>query len=124
MLPFWASRCFRSEFPRIILALAARTASVLVGCCFGCGGFAAFPTLGIIGSTCVGRIEPRSMGCVLIGPVGVGLLLSILGTASRSVTMFVRSQQPARRDVPLSNGDGLARDQCRAASARLNLGER
>jgi hypothetical protein len=29
------------------------------------------------------------MGCVLIGPVGVGLLLGILNTASRSVTTDV-----------------------------------
>jgi hypothetical protein len=86
MLPFWASRCFRSEFPRIILALAARTASVLVGCCFGCGAFAAFPTVGIIGSPCVGMIEPRSRGCIVIGPVDFGLLLGILNTASGSVT--------------------------------------
>src|SRR6266481_6340390 len=85
MLPFWASRCFRREFLRVIPALAARTASILVGCCFGCGVFAAFPTVGIIGSPCVG-IEPRSTGCIVIGPGDVGLLLGILNTASRSVT--------------------------------------
>jgi len=31
------------------------------------------------------------MGCVLIGPVGVGLLLGILNTASRSVTITLES---------------------------------
>jgi hypothetical protein len=86
MLPFWASRCFRSEFLRVILALAARTASILVGCCFGCGVFAAFPAVGIIGSPCVG-IEPRSRGCIVIGPVDVDLLLGILDAASRSITI-------------------------------------
>jgi hypothetical protein len=73
MLPFWASRCFRSEFLRILLALATRTASGLVGCCFGCGGVAGFPTAGIIGSPCVGAIAPRSRGCIVIGPVDFGL---------------------------------------------------
>ena len=77
MLPFWASRCFRSEFLRVILALAARTASVLVGCCFGCCVFAAFPTVGMIGSPWVGMIEPRSTGCIVIGPVDAGFLFGI-----------------------------------------------
>jgi|SRR3984893_8457275 hypothetical protein len=108
MLPFWASRCFRREFLRVILALAARTASALVGCCFGCGVFAAFPAVGIIGSPCVG-IEPRSRGCIVIGPVDVGLLLGILNTARGSVTALwgVRGQQPARRNVPLLSSDGF-----------------
>jgi hypothetical protein len=85
MLPFWASRCFRREFLRVILALAARTASILVGRCFGCCVFAAFPTIGMIGSPCVGMIEPRSRGCMVIGPVDVGFLLGILNTARGSV---------------------------------------
>jgi hypothetical protein len=72
-----------------MVALAARTASALVGCCFGCGVFAAFPAVGIIGSPCVGIIEPRSRGCILIGPVDVGLLSGILNTPSRSVTINV-----------------------------------
>jgi hypothetical protein len=93
MLPFWASRCFRREFPSVILALAARTASALVDCCFGCGVFADFPTVGIIGSPCVGIIEPRSRGCIVIGPVGVGLLLGILNTASRSVVIDVEGRR-------------------------------
>src|SRR5260370_28545562 len=63
-----ASRCFRKELRRDILAFAARTASVLVGRCFGLGVFIAFPTVGIIGSTCVGLIELCSTGCVLMGP--------------------------------------------------------
>ena len=73
----------------MIFALAARTASALVGSSFGCGVCAAFPAIGIIGSPCVGIIEPRSKGCILIGPVGVGLLLGILNTVSRSVTIDV-----------------------------------
>jgi hypothetical protein len=87
MLPFWASRCFRREFSRVVVALAARTASALVSCCFGCGVFAAFPAAGIIGSPCVGIIEPRSRRCILIGPADVGLLLGILNTASGSMTI-------------------------------------
>jgi hypothetical protein len=86
MLSFWASRCFRRDFLRDILALAARTASVLVGCCFGCGAFAGSPAVGIIGSPCVCILEPRS-GCIVIGPVDIGLLLGILNMVSRSVTI-------------------------------------
>ena len=54
-----ASRCFRKELRRDILAFAAWTASVLVGCCFGWDVFItfAFPAVGIMGSTCVGLIE-------------------------------------------------------------------
>ena len=33
----------------MILAFAARTASVLVGVCFGCGAFVTLSTVGIIG---------------------------------------------------------------------------
>jgi hypothetical protein len=85
-LPFWASRCFRRDFLSVILALAARTASVLVGSCFGCGAFAASPVVGIIGSPCVCILEPRS-GCIVIGPVDIGLPLAILNTANGSVTI-------------------------------------
>jgi hypothetical protein len=60
-----------------MVALAARTASALVGCCFGCGVFAAFPAVGIIGSPCVGIIEPRSRGCIVIMPIDSGLFLGI-----------------------------------------------
>jgi hypothetical protein len=74
--PFRAARCFRNEFRRVILAFAARTASVLA-VCFGCGSSAAFPAARIVGNTCVGIIEARSSDCVLIGPVGC-LLLGIL----------------------------------------------
>jgi len=71
----------------VIVALAARTASALVGFSFGCGVCADFPAIGIIGSPCVRIIEPRSTDCILIGPVGVGLLLGILNTASRTLTI-------------------------------------
>src|ERR1700730_10783389 len=56
---FMASRCFRKELRRDILAFAAWTASVLVGCCFGWDVFITFtfPAVGIMGSTCVGLIE-------------------------------------------------------------------
>jgi hypothetical protein len=54
-----------------MLAFAARTASVLVGCCFGCGVFVTFPTVGIIGSVCMGNIDVRPLGWFLIGPVDI-----------------------------------------------------
>ena len=63
---------------RVSPGFAARIASALVGGFFGCGAFLCSPTAGIKGSTCVGMIEPRSMGCVLIGPIGVGLPLGML----------------------------------------------
>jgi hypothetical protein len=72
---FWASRCFRSDFRRIIRAIAARTASVRVrGFFTGAGPWdfaclaALVPALGIIGSICVGVDGLRSMGCIPIGP--------------------------------------------------------
>ena len=72
---FWASRCFRSDFRRIIRAIAVRTASVRVRGFFpGAGplGFACLAALmlalGIIGSICVGVDGLRSMGCIPIGP--------------------------------------------------------
>ena len=73
-------RRFCRELRRVILAFAARIASALVGGFFGCGVFLCFPSAGIKGSTCVGTIEPRSMGCVLIGPMCVGLPLGMLGS--------------------------------------------
>ncbi len=74
----------------MILAFAARTASVLVGC-FCCDGSVAFPAAGIIGSTCVGIIEARSTGCVLIGPVGC-LLLGIV-----DVLIVIAAEKPKGR---------------------------
>jgi hypothetical protein len=72
---FWASRCFRSDFRRIIRAIAARTASVRVRGFFTGAGpwdFACLAALvlamGIIGSICVGVDGLRSMGCIPIGP--------------------------------------------------------
>jgi len=63
---------------RVILALAARIASVLVGCCFGAGVFAAVVAVGIIG---VGNVEPRWTGCIRIGPVDVDLLSGMIDNA-------------------------------------------
>jgi hypothetical protein len=61
---FKASRCFRKEFNRVILAFSTRIASVFVG--FGCRAFVTLPIIG------VGIIEARATGCVLIGPI-IGL---------------------------------------------------
>jgi hypothetical protein len=60
---FKASRCFRKEFNRVILAFSTRIASVFVGFCFGCRAFVTRPIIG------VGIIEARATGCVLIGPI-------------------------------------------------------
>lgn len=65
--PFRASRCFRKELRRVILAFAVRTASDLVDFLFCCAAFVTFVRVII----CVGTIEARSIGCVLIGPVGL-----------------------------------------------------
>ena len=71
---FRASRCFRKDSRRVISALAARTASALVGLCFGSGVLFTLT----VGRTWVGNIEGRLIGCVVIGPVA-GLSLGIAG---------------------------------------------
>jgi hypothetical protein len=66
------------------LAFATQTASVLVSFAFGAGCFeASVPTgLSIAGSNGAGIVAPRSMGCMLIGPVRCGLLSCIKDNAS------------------------------------------
>jgi hypothetical protein len=76
---------------RVILAFAARTASVLVGFCFGFGVLTP-PTAGILGSAGVGITEPRSIGWVLIGP-GVGLSFGILANSFPPI-LFSSRQSP------------------------------
>ncbi len=64
----------------MILAFATVTACARVGFCFGLGTFFVRPADGITGCTCVGMIEARSTGCVLIGPVVRGMAVgSFLG---------------------------------------------
>jgi hypothetical protein len=54
---------------RVILANAARTASVLLrGFSAGAGTLVSPLAPGIIGSVCVGVDGPRSRGCIPIGP--------------------------------------------------------
>jgi hypothetical protein len=72
---FWASRCFWSDFRRVIFAIAARTASVRVRGFFADAGPVGFPclsalasALGMTGSICIGMDRLWSMGCILIGP--------------------------------------------------------
>jgi hypothetical protein len=60
---------------RVIRAFAVRTASDLVDISVCCGAFVTFRIVRII--ICVGTIEARSIGCILIGPV-IGLFLSIV----------------------------------------------
>jgi hypothetical protein len=55
------------ELRRAILAFAARIASILVGSFFGCSVFLCSPAVGIIGSTCVGIVEPFCMGAFSLG---------------------------------------------------------
>jgi hypothetical protein len=88
---FSTSRCFRREFRRDIFAFAIQTSSILVSC-FGCPAFAPFPTAGIIGSACVGILEARSIGCILIGSK-VGFFLSNNSFLRNS---FIRQSQGRR----------------------------
>ena len=74
---FRACRCFRKDSRRVISALAARSASAIVGFCFG-SDISFTPTVGSVGRTWVGNIEGRLIGCVVIGPVA-GLSLGIAG---------------------------------------------
>jgi hypothetical protein len=67
-------RLLAQESCRAIFAFAARSTSDLIGCFFGCGVLFCSPTIGILGGTCIGIVETFLTGCVLIGPVGVGLL--------------------------------------------------
>ena len=83
---FRACRCFRKDSRRVISALAARTASALVGFCFG-SGVLFTPTVGSVGRTWVGNIEGRSIGCVIIGPAA-GLFLGILENAFQLCETF------------------------------------
>jgi hypothetical protein len=79
-------------------AFAVRTASLLVGFCFGscfrCAAADFLPAAGIAGNTCVGMIEVRSPGCVLMGPM-VGLLLGIRNNAFRATSFNLAT--PRRR---------------------------
>jgi hypothetical protein len=63
----------------MILAFAARTASALDDGFCGSGVFAS-PAVGIMGNG-MGTIEPWSTGCMLIGPVDVGLLFGIMNNS-------------------------------------------
>jgi hypothetical protein len=95
-----ACRCFRNELRRVILALATRTASVLVtGFAFGGGAFFSFLPVGIMGCTGVGTFEARSTGCVLIGPV-TGVSLGILDNSIwRASFEDPKKNPPARLQV-------------------------
>ena len=76
-----------------MLAFAARIASIFGGRRFGCGVFVTFSSVGII--ICVGIVEGRWIGCVLIGPVG-GLFLSIIDN-SRLPGLFNGQAKTRRR---------------------------
>jgi hypothetical protein len=78
----------RSESRRIILAFAARTASILADRFLGDVFFGLLPVVGIIGCNGVGLVEPCSAGCMFIGPVNGDLRRGITDNAPRS-TLFV-----------------------------------
>jgi hypothetical protein len=59
----------RSELRRVILAFAARTASLLVDRFFGSAVFGLASMVGMAGCNGVGAIEPCSTGCTFMGPV-------------------------------------------------------
>ena len=74
---FWARLCFLSEFLRVSFALAACIASVLVGAFFlAGGGGASFPTVGMVGPICVGRVRSCPPGCITIGMSGLVLAMA------------------------------------------------
>lgn len=115
--PFWACRCFRSEFRRIILAFATWTASVLVGGFFGCGIFIGFPAIGIMGSNCVGAIELCTTGCTLMGPDDVGLRLGIRDN-SRMQRSFTAPKTPSGE---INRGDRRTAHTTARRRSRLRL---
>src|SRR5258705_2916516 len=65
----WARRCLRRESRRIILAFAARTASILIDRFLGYAFFPLLPGVGIMGCNAEGLVEPCSAGCMFMGPV-------------------------------------------------------
>src|SRR5256885_16137842 len=75
---FWAWRCFFSELRRIILAFAARTASILACWIFGRGVFfSSSPRVDILMGSRFRAVGLCSTGCMLIGPIVGDLLLAI-----------------------------------------------
>jgi hypothetical protein len=89
---FRACRCFRKDSRRVISALAARTASAIVGFCFG-SSVLFTPTCGSLGRAWVGNIEGRSIGCVIIGPIA-GLFWGILENAFLTISFKHARQDP------------------------------
>jgi hypothetical protein len=87
---FRASRCFRKELSRVILAFSTRIASVFVDFCVGCGARFTFPTDDIIG------ITADRIGCILIGPL-VGLVLGMMDNAFPPI-LFNRQAKTRRRE--------------------------
>jgi hypothetical protein len=73
----------RRESRRIILAFAARTASILIDRFLGDAVFGLLPVVGI-GCNGVGLVEPCSTGCMLMGPVNGDLRRGIIDNTPRS----------------------------------------
>jgi hypothetical protein len=78
----------RRESRRIILAFAARTASILIDRFLGDALLGLLPVVRIIGCSGVGLVEPCSAGCMFMGPVDGDLRRGITDNARRSA-LFV-----------------------------------
>jgi hypothetical protein len=95
----WASRCFLSEFRRVIFALAAWTASVLLGCFFlATDTFASLPAVGMIGSIWVGAVRSCLTGCMTIGLSG--FLLAMAVNACPAVSFEASEWNNAHGSIP------------------------
>lgn len=81
----------------MILAFAIRTASERVAGLFGWGVFVGFPPIGIMGSNCMAANELCAPGCMLMGPVDVGLRLGIMDNSHvQSWFTALSKARPAR----------------------------
>jgi hypothetical protein len=77
----------------MILAFAARTASVLTDRFFGMAVLDLPPAAGIIGCDWVGLVEPCSAGWMLMGPVNGDLRRGITDNALRPA-LFIPCRRP------------------------------
>jgi hypothetical protein len=68
---------------RIILALAARTASILACWNFGSGAFFSSPIVDAMAGSWFGAVELCATGCTLMGPIDGDLLLAIRDNSLR-----------------------------------------
>jgi hypothetical protein len=96
---FCACRCFRKELRRVILALAARTASLLDST-FGIDTFGTSKSSepGMAGSTAASIVELWLTGCMLMGPGWRDFLFCMRITRRRQIRFYLIGA-PSRLDV-------------------------